>query len=415
MFIDSIRINNLPKGDRKLVLDKLSLVERSYMTFEQIEKGINRVASTLNFESVSYDVVNDGHSHYLYIDAVPREEKRLGININHFSTTNSSLVLNGQIRNFLFRLSNLRATMRLSENMAVGGEYFVRGGPNSKNWVFGGRLETQRYDMLYHSNGRQRKNGFMWEGYITPYVTYEFNNYTSLRLDLEVKSFAFENELLSDFDIDRLVETGSKSSFLFTYDDRDARAMTREGLLLYGHLGFGFHVNSDLEYNVAEASDVLDFPLGNRYAEAEFFFAQTIPMSQKLWFTFMGDIYYKSNPSILDNYTVGGTTLEGRRNLPFMGYREQELRTDQHIFVRSGLRLGVFENVSVELVGNLMVGESKVFRYSDPGRDDTFTAYGIGLQFGIMLPIGPVLLDMGYNSESNDIRADLSIGWKHFF
>jgi len=414
-IIDSIKIKDMPAQDRNLVLDKLALKERAFMTFNKIEAGINRVASTLNFESVSYDVIKKGAHNTLLVEAIPREEQRIGINLNHFSPSNSSLILNGQIRNFAMRLSNLRLSLRLSENPAIGGEYFVRGGLKNKNWVFGTRIDAQRYDMIYLSKGQQKKNGFMWEGHITPYFTYEFSNMMSVRAELDVKRFDFRNELRSDLDIKRFVEVGTMVGLIFTVDDRDSRAMTRRGSFIFGRVGYGFGIDNTVRYTNPEAANTLELPLGDEFFEGELFFSQTIPVSETVWWTFTGDFYYKSSPSILDNYCIGGTTLEGVRNLPFVGYREQELRTNQHLYARSDLRIGVFNNVSVSLIGNLLVGESEAFDYSQKSRDNTFTAYGLGFEFGIMLPIGPVLFDIGYSSEAESVRTELSIGWKHFF
>ncbi|MDF1695012.1 MAG: patatin-like phospholipase family protein [Saprospiraceae bacterium] len=415
VFIDSIKINEMPVGDIKLIQDKLALKERSYMTFKQIEKGINRISSTLNFESVSYDVVQNKSGHFLLIEAVPREEKKIGVNINHFSTTNSSLILNGQIRNFLFRLSNLRATIRLSDNAAFGGEYFLRGGLNNKNWVFGARMEAQRYDLVFESKGSPKKNGFMWEGFITPYLTYEFNNVSSLRAEYSLKRYDFRNEIRADVDIKRYVESGSNLSLILDVDDRDARAFTKTGLFMYSRIGLGFINNNDVSYTLPDASSSLTFPRAENFIEGELFISRTIPVSDKVWWTFMGDFYFKNKASLLDNYTVGGTSLEGIRNLPFIGFREEELRMDQHLYGRTEIRIGMFDNVSVSIVGNIIVGESQVFQYSDHQRDTRFTAYGLGFEFGIMLPIGPLIFDIGYNSEAETVRTALSLGWRHFF
>lgn len=415
VFIDSIKINDMPLSDRNLVKDKLGLKERSYMSFALIENGIDRVAATLNFEKVSYDVVKNDSEHHLIIEAIPREEKNIGITLNHFSPTNSSLIINGQIRNLFFRLSSLRASLRLSDNAAIGGEYFVRGGFKNKNWVLGARIEAQRYDMVFESRGRQKKNGFMWEGYLTPYLTYEFNNSTSLRTEFNLKRFDFNNELRSDLDISRFVESGSKIQLVFTVDNRDARVLTKQGVFAYIKVGKGFISDNDIKYTIPEAAESLNVLIGDDFVEGEVSVTQTVPISKKLWWTFTGNAYYKSSPSLLDNYSIGGTILEGRRNLPFIGFSEQEIRTDQHLYARTDLRIGLFDNVSVALVGNVLLGESKVFQYSDNNRASTITAFGLGFEFGIMLPIGPILFDIGYNSEADNIKTELSIGWKHFF
>lgn len=415
VFIDSIRINDMPSQDQELIIDKLALKERAYVTFDHIEAGIARVTSTLNFESVSYDVHKQGAHNTLHVEAVPREEQRLGINLNHYSPTNSSLIVNGQIRNFMFRLSNLRASLRLSENPAIGGEYFVRAGVKNKNWVLGGRIEAQRYDMIYESFARQRKNGFTWEGHATSYFTYEFSNRASIRAELDLKRFDFRNEILNEHDVKRFVETGSRVGLSFTIDDRDSRVMTHKGLYTYGSVGYGFGVHNEVRFTDSAAMEFVTVPLGEKFFEGEFFLSKTVPLSDRVWWTFMGDVYYKSSPSILDHYAIGGTTIEGRRNLPFIGFREQELRTNQHLYARTDVRVGIFKNVSVAIVGNILIGESEVFRFTDKNRDTRFTAYGIGFEVGLMLPIGPVLFDIGYSSEAKNVKTDLSIGWKHFF
>jgi NTE family protein len=415
VFIDSIKINDIPESDKDLVKDKLALTERSYMSFVQIENGINRVSSTLNFESVHYDVVKNGSEHYLVIEAIPREVKKIGINLNHYSATNSSLIINGQIRNFLIRLSSFRASLRLSENAAIGGEYFLRGGFNNKNWIIGTRIEVQRYDMIFESFARQKKNGFMWEGYITPYLTYEFNSHTSLRAEFNFRRFDFTNQLRSEIDIRRYIENGSKIGVILNIDNRDARVFTKEGMHTYFSFGHGFVNDLDIKYTMPDAAESLEVLIADDFIEGEFFISQTFPLAQKVWWTFSGNAYFKSNPSLLDNYTIGGTTFEGNRNLPFIGFREQELRMDQHLYARTDIRIGLFDNVSVSIIGNVLVGESKVFRYSDSKRDHTLTAYGVGFEFGIMLPVGPVLFDIGYSSEAKSVRTELSIGWKHFF
>jgi outer membrane protein assembly factor BamA len=269
--------------------------------------------------------------------------------------------------------------------------------------------------MVYESLGLQKKNGFMWEGNITPYVTYEFSNNTSLRTEFSLRRFDFNNELRSELDIRRFIENGSKFAITLNVDNRDYRLLPKKGMYSNFSVGYGFVHENDIKYTKPEAVEQLNLLHGENFFEGELTISQTIPLSRNLWWTLMGNAYYKSSPSLLDNYTVGGTTTEGIRNLPFIGYREHELRMDQQLYARTDLRVGIFDNVSVSIVGNVIVGESKVFNYSDDGRDNTLTAYGVGFEFCIMLPVGPVLFDIGYNSEASAVRTDLSLGWKHFF
>jgi len=33
---------------------------------------------------------------------------------------------------------------------------------------------------------------------------------------------------------------------------------------------------------------------------------------------------------------------------------------------------------------------------------------------GIKSPIGPLILDVGFNSEAKRVKGEISVGWRHF-
>ncbi|MFT6333597.1 MAG: NTE family protein [Saprospiraceae bacterium] len=415
LYIDSIKTSNLPIADQKLAIDKFGYKSRTHMTYRMIEGGIARVMSTLNFEFVKYEIRKVAEKNILYINAKPREYRKVGININHFSNTNSSLILSGQARNLFFRLSNLRGTIRLSDNPGIAGEYYLRGGLNSKNWILGMRLSVVKTRLSFYSRNLQKKTGFQWEGHVKPYLMYEFSNNISVTGLVDFKRLDFQNDIRSALDIKRIVNRSTRFGLEFKYDSRDERVLPRKGALYLLSAGYGLAYDDIIKYTTEEASDVVIFPKSEDYFDAELYASRTLALESNVWWTLAVDLFYKSKPSLLDGYKVGGTSVITNLSLPFIGYVNTELMSNRHVYARTDIRFPIFEQVSLAMVFNGIYTSNNSLEYSDPGQDITYFAYGAGIELGIKSPLGPILFDIGYNSEAKKIKGEISVGWRHFF
>lgn len=415
LYIDEIRFDDIPDADKKLALDKFEHKANTNLSYRMIEQGIARISATLNFESVTYHMDTKEGRTILHIAAKPREYRQLGVNINHFSDTNSSLILSGQIRNLLLRLSNFRATIRLSENPGISGEYYVRAGLSSKNWVAGVRVVATKEQKRFFSGDRQRKVGFLWEGHIEPYLLYEFDNGRSLRASFDLRRFDFNNEVVAALDLRRIVNNSTRAGLQWTLDTRTSRVLPKNGSLMVVSAGYGFSADDSPEYNSSEAIGAISFPESASYFDAEFLMSQIVPISPKVRLELLVDFFYKSAPSLLDGYTIGGTSFISERSLPFIGYRLAEINTDRHGYLRSALRIDVVNSITASIIVNGIMGSNQAFLYYDESRADSFSAFGVGIELGVDTPVGPVLFDLGFNSESKDVVGELSIGWRHFF
>lgn len=415
IYIDSIYTSELPLADKKLTIDKFKFLPRTHMTYRMIEEGIGRITSTLNFESVKYEIIKKEEKNILYISAKPRKYRKLGINVNYFSNTTSSLILSGQIKNLFFRLSTLRATLRLSDNPAVAGDYYIRGGFNNKNWVLGIHGDVMKSRLKFYSKDQQKKSGVEWQGHIRPYLTYEFNNQLSLMGSVDFKRFDYTNNIQSQIDIRRMINSSTRFGLDLDYDSRDDRVLTRYGAVYHISAGYGFAGDDNVRYTSGDAAALLSIPVSKDYIDIEIFGSKTFPLKSSLWWTTSVNAYYKSNPSLLDGYRLGGTAVRSRQNLPFIGFLNSELLSNAHLYGRTDLRIGIFEQVSLAFVFNGMYISNKALIYSDPSRESTsFFVYGAGLEVGIKSPIGPILFDLGFNSEAQKVKGEISVGWRHF-
>jgi len=415
LYIDSIRIDNIPLADKKLALDKFAFKPRTHLTYRMIERGISRIRSTLNFESVKYSIRKNNEKNILVIEAEPRAYRKLGLNVNHFSNTNSSLILSGQVRNLLFRLSNLRATLRLSDNPGAAGEYYLRGGLNSKNWILGLQGSVTKAGLKFFSEGTQRKSGFQWEGHIKPYIKYEFNNVLNISASIDLRRFDFRNQVRTNFDVTRVINSSTRYGLDLTFDNRDDRILTKKGSSFLLSVGFGEVSDDKIRYTNPDAETIIKLPMSDDFFDAEVYISSTVPIKDKVWWSISADAYYKTVPSLLDGYKIGGTTSRIERSLPFIGYVNTELMSNAHIYARSDIRIAIFEQVSLALIANAMVSSNEAMIYSDPNRNTNYLAFGSGLELGISTPLGPILLDVGYNSEAREIRGEISVGWRHFY
>ncbi len=415
LYIDSIKTSNLPIADQKLAIDKFGLDSRSHMTYKMIEGGIARIVSTLNFESVKYEILKDAEKNILLIDAKPRQYRKMGININHFSNTNSSLILSGQARNLFFRLSNLRVTLRLSDNPGIAGEYYLRGGLDSKNWVFGIRASVEKSRLRFYSKNLQKKVGLQWEAHIKPYFTYEFSNHMSVTGSVDFKRLDFQNQIRSVLDIKQIINASTRFGLEFSYDNRDERVLPKKGSSYFISAGYGLAAPDNIRYTRTEAADVVTLPMSDDYFDAELYASKTVALKSNLWWTLAVDMYYKSKPSLLDGYKIGGTSVKTDLSIPFIGYISTELMSNKHAYARTDIRLAIFEQVSVAMVFNGIYTSNNSLEYSDPDHETSYFAYGAGLELGIKSPLGPILFDIGYSSEAEKVKGEISVGWRHFF
>jgi len=414
LYIDSIKTSNLPIADQKLVIDRFGFESRSHMTFRMIEEGISRITSTLNFESIKYEIIKNKEKNILMIQAKPRQYRKLGININHFSNTNSSVILSGEARNLFFRLSSLRATLRLSDNPAVAGEYYLRGGLNNKNWIVGLLASVEKTRLKFYSKDLQKKTGVHWEGHIIPYIAYEFSNRLIMTGSIDFKRFDFLNQIRLAQDIRQIVNRSSRFGIELNYDSREERVLPRNGSTYLMSIGYGSAASDNIKYTTEAASELLSFPESEDYFDAEFYISSTLPLSNNLWWTTSFDCYYKSKPSLLDGYRIGGTSVRTKLSLPFIGYVNTELMSNAHLYVRTDLRVAIIEKVSIAMVFNAIYSSNNSFEYSDINHESIYFAYGAGIELGIKSPIGPLILDVGFNSEAKRVKGEISVGWRHF-
>lgn len=414
IYVDEITFDDIPDADKMLAIDKFEHKSNTNLSYRMIEQGIARISATLNFESVTYKIETSEGSTELRISAKPREYRQLGVNINHFSDTNSSLILSGQVRNLLLRLSNFRATLRLSDNPGISGEYYVRAGLSSKKWVAGVRVIATKEQKRFFSGDQQRKVGFLWEGHIEPYFLYEFDNSRSLRTSLDLRRFDYNNEVRAPLDLRRIINNSTRAGLQWTLDTRSSRMLPKSGSLISILAGYGYSAEDDPEYTISEAIEVVNFPESLNYFDAELLVGKVVPISSKVRIELLADLFYKSAPSLLDGYTIGGTSFISDRSLPFIGFRVAEINTDRHGYLRSALRIDILNSITVSVIANKIWGKNQAFRYYDESREDAFSAFGVGIELGVDTPVGPVLFDLGFNSETKDVVGELSVGWRHF-
>ena len=413
-YLDSISIPNISLPLQKLVRSKLLFSDKDYVSFEKVERAINRVVATQYFESVNYDIDRVEGKDILTIYCKPFDNASIGINLNHFNSTLSSIIINGEKKNFLFPISTARVAIRLSQNFGIGGEYLIRAGFTDKNIIIGASAATQRYKMPFIVNGVTRKQGILWESHFTPFVMYEFNNYASLTGDLDIRRFSYRNEVISLIDITEYDFTKSTLGLTFEYNNLNYRYFATKGVHFKISANSSFYVSDQQELSI-DTTDVFSLPETIDFIESELHFRHAIFLGNGLTLDYTFNIAYKSTNYLFDNNLIGGTMGDRRKMLPFIGFEDNEVQTGNHVYLRGVFRKKVQKNIYLSLIGNYILGNTAVFNYALPGTDNDLRIFGVGFEAGIDLPTGPLLLNFGYNGKSEDFKGQVSLGWRHIF
>ncbi|MEE9438562.1 MAG: patatin-like phospholipase family protein [Saprospiraceae bacterium] len=411
VYLDTIRTNLTNSTEEKFALSKLSLKPRSFVTFDEIDAAIDNIISSKVFGNVSYDVVKIGDKKTLLLDIKNKENYNISLGVNHFSNTNSSIVVQAQARNLLFRLSSLKITGRLSESPALNLEYFLRSNFSSNKGIVGVNTRIERIEFPFYQSGEKIKAGNAIYSRFSPFLMYEFSAKTSLRLLYQGAHDIFRNAVYTHGDVERSILRSQKIGFNLRYDTRDNISFTNSGTLLYAISSIGFSVDEKIDFFDSEIK-LYPYQDNRNYSEFELNASQAFTVMHKWILKLRLNTFYRSNSGLLDNYNIGGTYTERNKSLPFIGYQLGEITTSGHLYLRSSIRHNLFDKFSVAIVGNVLIGYTNKVDVNGIDRDKVINEYGVGFQFEIESIVGPIILDIGLQPNEK-LKFAFSLGWNH--
>lgn len=158
--IGNIQVIGLKEVSMSYLMSRLKFSIPAELSPDELNEAIKRVYSTNFFNSVrySFEEMRDGQ-HILYIHVEERTDKYLNIGLHYDQATDTGILLNSTIRNFLISGAKLSLNLKLSDSIRTTMKYYINMG-----WKPGIGIEADinRFK-VYSYNNDQKTGSYMFE------------------------------------------------------------------------------------------------------------------------------------------------------------------------------------------------------------------------------------------------------------
>ena len=414
IFINEIDIPNLSNTAAAIVRQKLNIGERSYTTFRRIREGIKAIYATKNFEEVNFQLQPGTDGITLVVNAKKARVTKLGANINRFASTNASLILNMQARNYIGSLSNLNLKLRLSEHPGLFGEYYHRGRLLGNGMLMGASAKIEELELPFFMNKERVRSMSLWQGYFSPFFMWEPNNAVSMKAYWQAEFFNLSNDILAANDLKKYAIKQYSAGLFFKYNSLDRQYFATSGISI--GTGIQYAYNSSGSLTLTGEYDDKKIAKPSTYLSPTLAVETYIPLAKRWNLQLRSHASYRKKGYFLDNMYIGGTYQDKADRLPFIGMDESGLHMASFAYGRFDLRYNIYNQFFASLVGNAIAGNSPILPFiEDAPATNYISVLGVGISFGIDLPIGPLNLDVGYASAQYGANAYLGVGYRHIY
>lgn len=399
IFINKIKYEGLDKVSKGLIKSKINLKDSSWVTLNEIEKGVAMVYGSKYFEKVNYRIVqNDRNETDLLIRVIeqPFSIYKVGINYNNYF--NASLLLNGTFRNVLGEGSRLVLSAKLGFSPEFLFDYtiFTRWKPS-----VGFRLQAEYYNLEE--------------------ILYSVAD--SLNVTINNNSFFARIGFASSISNSLLFTVGGELSYKI-FEPKSINLSSnilpnRTGFKLYSQIKLDTYdrniyptIGTSLLLNVAYMVDELrksEYSFDKNYWQASLNFQQYFPIGKK--FNYRHFLY--SGVSISDSlfyndrFFLGGQVNYKNYIFPLAGFRFMELIGQDVVAAGVGLRYEPWYGKFIFLEANAGIAENKIEELIEPNK----VYYGGSLGFGIRTVIGPIEYRISTNSSDTRFNHWIQIGY----
>lgn len=387
--IMEIRINGLEKVSKNLVIGKLQLEVFDKVIPKDIERSVERLYSSLYFESIDYELaeMEDGVRLIINIKEAKEGQFRLGL---HYDTNyRSSILLNVTIRNLVLDGSKLSTNIGLGENPFFKSSYFINNG-----WKpgFGIEFTSFKQDVYIYDHGLKISSLSYAESKIRLFTQSTFWNSYALGAGLEYESIRLNPIINPLRDLTR-----SSDEFLNYYG---FIKMDSYDNAFYPQRGIKF--DSQLKFITNKDQQTILFIVG-RYSQA-------YKLSPKMTFInhfYGGAVDGDTIPYQYSFYTGGTNPLPRNGLLPFVGLDYME-RVDKNVLIwATELQYEIFPDIYA--ITKLNIGSMQDNFLNILHTDKLIGGYGFTLGYDSF--IGPIEFTIHKGIEKSGLLGFVNIGF----
>ncbi|MEX0779325.1 MAG: patatin-like phospholipase family protein [Balneolales bacterium] len=374
VYIAEIDFEGLSDVSQWLALDQLDIEPGSWVSRQDIEKGISKLYGLEFFKSVNYNIISENRNQILIVNVKEREVDTFRFGFNYKNRKGASLYFNTTYRNLITPSSVLRISLGLGREPFIDGQYFNYVGQKSK---FGLRsqLNYKQHDIdLYNHENRIfniKANSFLMNVLIYPVIS---TNYV-IGAGFREEAFNYSGSLgIGEFPYDwSNLHLPYLLFELDTFDD-----------MLFPTRGHHIKAQSDFA--------IIPFASSARYVRHLIAWDGYLPVNER------GSVVARMNLGLTANHSLPLHQRFFMGGHPsFLGYYPQEFSGDQVKSLQMGYQLRFDREIYAYVAGN--IGSTNFTWGENPFNDEYFTGAGITLKTSTRL--GPMGITFSTSTRHN--------------
>lgn len=398
IYINKIKIKGLKKVSKNIIEGKLQLKDSTWITHEQLEKGIDQIYGTQFFDRVTYQILPEKNGNTLLIKVEEHTHnvfKFGGHYDNHFQ---ASLLLNLSFRNILGNGSKLFLSSKLGQYSALRATYLIH-----TAWKpgigFGTDLWYNNFEVsAYDEKGEVDASFDFVHLSATAFLQTIFSNDFAIGSGVQAEYFSLDPKIFQT-DYQNLDIAFFSHYAYMKRDTYNWGVFPTKGAKMYLEGRFYFkNMNLDTSYNWDES-----------HWKFMFSYDRFFPLHPKL--TLETGIYaginIGKNIHYVSQFYLGSQNSLEKNMIPFTGIRYMSKTGKNVLSLRVGLRIEPWKDKYITFRSNI----AKTSDFFETIFEPNDIIVGGGISFGINTIVGPMEFTLGTGNTTSKLTSFLNIGY----
>lgn len=408
IYVKNIQINNLTNFTRSYVIGKLKFRPDDRIHFTTLEKGINNLNATQNFQSIYYDFERNDDGEKLILDLKEKKSTTfLKLGLHYDELLKSGLLINFTKNKIFAKNDVISLDFIVGDNIRYNLNYYI---DNGFYWSFG---FNSRYTGFNRNVPNDFNNGITFSDLGLNSVNIDYSDLTnqiymqtifaqkfSIGAGIELKHLKISSETLENT---RPIFENSDYFSIYgymKYDSFDNKYFPEKG----------WYFNGDLKSFLFSSNYTTNF---ERFtiAKADFGIAKTFYKKFTLKLQTEGGFSIGEQSVNYFDFALGGYGFASLNNFrPFYGYDFISVVGDSYIKASATLDYEIYKKHHINFTGNFANIGNKIFESVEGWiSKPNFTGYGFG--YGYDSLIGPLEIKHSWSPETRNHFTWISLGF----
>ena len=410
--ISKFTVDGLEHTESNFFFGLLGLKAGRDYTNKEMNDAIRRVYGSRYYRSIRYDyelTAGGGTEMHFHVEEFPLTDVKVALNYNDF--TKLSLHLNMTTRDFFLKESRALASVAISENPRLYGEYY--------KYINKKRNARVVLDYYFESIDYPLYN--------------DFRLYETLRSAAHIADLRFERNLslfsaigvgqqyiyskIRTEEIPSFIYNGTNHhwySYLFyAMNNANKKYFPVKGWTVRTEAGFVFNQDMQFEYAISDTSvtsDSLAFS-SDDYLKLKIHVVHYSEISSRLSWSQNLQLGWlmEEDPYIGDQFLAGGVNDIIRNQVPFAGLNESEVKTGSIATAQLGLQYQLAKSAFLTGRVNAAIYDFEGLDSGKLNSDNLLTGYSLSVGYDSAL--GPIDFSVMYCDQDKKVRTHVSVGF----